>query len=123
MIKDIYFLARAYKKLDDSKYELLVNKQSINNLPPTSLNDDGDIRVVDTDVELPLDKLLYVYKAKLNTDTKEVRVKNVTIVDNVLKVIDTKPINAADSLKASISSAVEALIVDVDTYPHKIPKQ
>lgn len=123
MIKDIYFLARAYKKLDDSKYELLVNKQSINNLPPTSLNDDGDIRVVDTDVELPLDKLLYVYKAKLNTDTKEVRVKNVTIIDNVLKVIDTKPINAADSLKASISSAVEALIVDVDTYPHKIPKQ
>lgn len=123
MIKDIYFLARAYKKLDDSKYELLVNKQSINNLPPTSLNDDGDIRVVDTDVELPLDKLLYVYKAKLNTDTKEVRVKNVTIIDNVLKVIDTKPINAADSLKASISSAVEALIVDVDIYPHKIPKQ
>lgn len=105
MIKRLYFLGRVLTNKDDT-YEILVNKANINFLPPNT-REEGSIRLVTVDehITLPIDKLIYVWSAELDTDTKNVKVVTFTELEISNQTKVSMPV-AGNKLSENVKLAI-----------------
>lgn len=116
MLKDLYFLARVLDQ-KENEYRLLVNSESINNLPPLVETDSkASIRKVKSDIPLPEGKLIYIYRAKLDTSTKDVLIKNITIIDDVIAQVKSDCVETP-----LLNKEVMDMVINREVYPCKIP--
>lgn len=113
MIKSLYCLARPADKLENNQYHIIVHKTSPHFYPPININSaDHLIKIVKSDLDLPIGKVIYIYDAKLDTSTKEVTVFGFTLLDsnNIEQV----------SNQVEFSNELIESILNKEIYPNEL---